>query len=215
MEAQADPVAATMEALQQFDRMRRAGAEFLRQFVSRVAFRVQPDENRHRAGVDVERPHHACQLDDLVLVVERDHPDAERFKRQPDVRLRLDRVHVEHLGIGRDGAHRRELRWRSHVEGGYPGLRDGIEHHRLAIGLDRIGRLAGKQAGEAPRIGFQHFRPEAIDRPVRTKGQRGFTGGIESLHADSLLRSEAISEGPREKPVPENGWRGAFRSVSD
>ena len=103
-------------------------------------------KTRDRARVDVERAHHARQLGDLVLVVERDDADAVFLERQPDVRLRLDRMHVEHLGVGRDGAHGRELAGRGDVEGGDAGLDQRLQHHRLAIGLDRIGGLAGKHA---------------------------------------------------------------------
>ena len=56
------------------------------------------------------------QLGDLVLMVERHDPDAVVLERQPDVRLRLDRMHVEQLGIGRDRAHGGELAGRRDVE---------------------------------------------------------------------------------------------------
>ena len=68
------------------------------------------------ARIDVERPHDARYLGDLVLMVDGHHADAIFLKRQPDVRLRLDRVHVEHLGVWRDGAHRCELAGRGDIE---------------------------------------------------------------------------------------------------
>ena len=80
-------------------------------------------------------------------MIESERADAVVLEREADVRLRLDRVHVEELGLRRDGAHRRELGRRRDVEAVDAGLGERLQHHALAVGLDRIGGLAGK----APR----------------------------------------------------------------
>ena len=80
------------------------------------------------AGIDVERPHHAGELGDLVLMVDGDDADAVLLERQADIGLRLDRMHVEHLGIRRHRAHRRELARRGHVEGRDAGLDQRLQH---------------------------------------------------------------------------------------
>lgn len=142
-------------------------------------------ENGDLARVDVERAHHARHLGDLVLVVERDDADAVGLKRQAYVGLRLDRVHVEHLGLRRDGSHRLEFGGRGHIERLDSYLGQCFEHHGLAIGLDRISRLAGKHAHELPRVFLQHIGTKAIDRIVGSKGERGFAGIFEFLHVRS------------------------------
>ena len=85
------------------------GAELLGQFIGGMPFRLEPDEKRDRSGVHVQRTHDPENLRDLVLVVEGHDPDTVCFQSQPDVRLRLDRVHVQHAGVGGHGAHRGEL----------------------------------------------------------------------------------------------------------
>ena len=143
-------------------------------------------KTRDRARIDVERAHHARQLGDLVLVVDGDDADAVFLQRQPDVRLRLDRMHVEHLGIGRDGADGRKFARRRDVEGRHAGLDQRLQNDLLAIGLDRIGGLAGEHLHELPGVGLQHLRAEAIDRFVRAKRKRRLAGILESLHGSSL-----------------------------
>ena len=121
-------------------------------------------------------------------MIDGDDADAIVLQRQADVGLRLDRMHVEHLGIRRDGAHGREFARRSDVEGPDPGLDQRLQHDLLAIGLDRIGGLAGEHPHELPGICLQHFRAEAIDRLVWTERERRFAGIFESLHGCSSVR---------------------------
>ena len=182
MEADADLVAGPVQPLEQLHRRCRARAELLRQLVGRAALGLYAHENGDRARIDVERPHHARQLGDLVLVVDRDDADPVVLERETDVGLRLDRMHVEHLGVRRDCAHRRDLRRRGHVEDRDPRFRQRPEHQILAIGLDRIGGLARKQAHETQRVGLQHLGPEAIDGHIWSKRQRHILGIVESLH---------------------------------
>jgi hypothetical protein len=118
-------------------------------------------------------------------VVDGDDADAVFLQRQLDVRLRLDRVHVEHLGIFRDGAHGGELTGRGHVEGRHAGLDQRLQHHRLAIGLDRIGGLAREHLHELPGVGLEHLRMEAIDRFVGPERKGCLAGILESLHGRS------------------------------
>jgi hypothetical protein len=66
-------------------------------------------------------------------------------------------VHVEHLGVGRDGAHGGELARRGDIEGGDPRLDQRFQDDLLAIGLDRIGGLAGKHLHELPGVRLQHL----------------------------------------------------------
>jgi hypothetical protein len=122
------------------------------------------------------------------------------FQRQPDVRLRLDRVHVEHLGVGATFAHRRDFARRRDVEGVDAGLDQRLQHHRLAIGLHRIGGLAGKHPMNRRASAFSTSGPEAVDRIVRPHGERGGPRILESLQSSSASPSPAprsISISPR------------------
>jgi hypothetical protein len=109
METQPDLVACAVQSLGELHGTCRAGAEFLRQLVGSLAFGLDPHEDGQRTRIDVECTNHTRQLDDLVLVIDGNDADAVFLQRQPDVRLRLHRMHVEHFGIGRDRANRRKF----------------------------------------------------------------------------------------------------------
>ena len=117
---------------------------------------------------------------DFVLMVERHRTDAVLFQRKSDVGLRLDRVHVEHLGLGRDGANRSELAWRSDVEALDAGGGQRLQHHRLAVGLHRIRGAARERRDERARVLGQHARAKAIDRHVGAERHGGVARGLET-----------------------------------
>ena len=127
MEGDADLVAVAVQAVGQLDGMGRRGTELLGQLVGGRAAGLDAHEDGERAGVDVERAHHTGELGHLVLMVDGDDADAVALERQADVGLRLDRMHVEHLGLRRDGAHRLELGRRGDVEGGHARLCQSLE----------------------------------------------------------------------------------------
>ena len=182
MEAEADLEADVGDAAGQLDGMGGRGAELLRQFVSRVAARGEADVEGDLLRVEIEAAHDAQDLGDLVLMIEGEHADAVGLERQADIRLRLDRVHVEELGLRRDRAHRRELAGRRDIEAIDAGGGERLQHDRLAVGLHRIGGAAGKRGGEGARILGEHARAKAIDRHVRPQRVRGIPGGLETLH---------------------------------
>ena len=148
VEAQTNLEAYLMEPLHQFHRMAGCGAEFLRQLVHRMTLGLQPHENADRARIEIKRPHDPEHLGNLVLMVERHHPYTVSLKRQTDIRLCLDRVHVQHFRVRRCGAHSLELARRGDVKDFHTGLDQCLEHHRFTIGLDRIGGVSGKQFHE-------------------------------------------------------------------
>ena len=119
---------------------------------------------------DVHRAHDAQDLRDLVLVVESQRADTVRLQSEPDVRLRLDRMHVEHLGLGGDRPHGLELGRAGDVEAANAGIGQHLEDHRLAIGLHGIGGLSREAFHEGKRVLAQDARPEAIDGLVGSKG---------------------------------------------
>ena len=93
------------------------------------------------------------------------------LKRQSDVGLGLDRVHVEKLGRRRDGTHGGKFRRRGDIETVDTDLvGQHFQHHGLAVGLDGIGGLARKRILERASIGGEHVRPETVDRNVRSQG---------------------------------------------
>ena len=207
MEAQADLEADPVETLHQFDGMAGRRAELPRKLVERVALGLQPHEDGHGSRVEIERAHDSQDLGDFVLVVEREHANAVGLERQPDVRLGLDRVHVEHLRLLGGRAHGRELARRGHVEGPDAGLDQRGEHHRLAVRFHRIGRLPGKQRHEPPGVRLEHGRPEAIERRVRPEGESCFAPGGELLHRALLVRARAYQAGTcgKGRPAQESG----------
>ena len=132
-------------------------------------------------------------------MIERHRADAVGLKRQADIGLRLDRVHVEHLGMRSDGAHGRELAGRSDIEAVDAGGGQGLQHDRLAVGLHGIGGAAGEGIGESARIGGEHVRPEAIDRHVGPQLVGGIAGGGKALHQAKVLPN-CCGEGARRRP---------------
>src|SRR5690606_41709542 len=128
------------------------------------------------------------------------------IQSKPDMRLRLEGVPVKHLGLPGDRAHVGELPPRRDVEGRHPRFRQRLKHHLLAVGLDRISRLAGKHRHELPAILLQHLGAKAIDGIVGTKRERCFAGILESLQraASSIFAASLTGRDAAKKTMSLN-----------
>ena len=80
-------------------------------------------------------------------------------------------MHVEELGVLGDGAHGGELAGARDVEGVDADIDERAEDEVLAVGLYRVGGLAGKGVDEGSGVGREHGRAKAIDGRVRPERQ--------------------------------------------
>src|SRR5690606_5372725 len=93
------------------------------------------------------------------------------------------------------------------------GFGQRLQHHGLAIGLDRIGGPARKHRHEAAAVVLQHRGAKAIDRVVGAERKRGGAGVVELLQGSSpVSMARSLSAAQRGRKQRGEGGKGESRA---